>query len=144
MSRRFGISCADLETGVFDVFVDVSGSMKARRISSTKSRYFWLSFSHAEWSRAMCLIRVQTMKMTSWWHNVCLFLVCAISRETSTEMDVQTVNVIVFFFFFFYNNMVYTLIDHRNDVKTFKTLQWNHSPGACGSIWVLNLLTSFL
>ena len=53
---------------------------------------------------------------------VCLFLVCAIFRETSTEMDVQTVNVIVFFFFF-YNNMVYTLIDHRNDVKTFKTLQ---------------------
>ena len=52
---------------------------------------------------------------------VCLFLVCAIFRETSTEMDVQTVNVIVFFFF--YNNMVYTLIDHRNDVKTFKTLQ---------------------
>ena len=32
---------------------------------------------------------------------VCLFLVCAIFRETSTEMDVQTVNVIVFFFFFF-------------------------------------------
>ena len=30
-----------------------------------------------------------------------LFLVCAIFRETSTEMDVQTVNVIVFFFFFF-------------------------------------------
>ena len=28
---------------------------------------------------------------------VFLFLVCAISRETSTEMDVQTVNVIVFF-----------------------------------------------
>ena len=55
---------------------------------------------------------------------VCLFLVCAIFRETSTEMDVQTVNVIVFFcLFFFYNNMVYTLIDHRNDVKTFKTLQ---------------------
>ena len=53
---------------------------------------------------------------------VCLFLVCAIFRETSTEMDVQTVNVIVFCFFF-YNNMVYTLIDHRNDVKTFKTLQ---------------------
>ena len=52
---------------------------------------------------------------------VCLFLVCAIFRETSTEMDVQTVNVIVVFFF--YNNMVYTLIDHRNDVKTFKTLQ---------------------
>ena len=52
---------------------------------------------------------------------VCLFLVCAIFRETSTEMDVQTVNVIGFFFF--YNNMVYTLIDHRNDVKTFKTLQ---------------------
>ena len=53
---------------------------------------------------------------------VCLFLECAIFRETSTEMDVQTVNVIVFVFFF-YNNMVYTLIDHRNDVKTFKTLQ---------------------
>ena len=31
---------------------------------------------------------------------VCLFLVCAIFRETSTEMDVQTVNVIVFCFFF--------------------------------------------
>ena len=42
---------------------------------------------------------------------VFLFLVCSIFRETSTEMDVQTVNVIVF-----YNNMVCTLIDHRNDV----------------------------
>ena len=31
---------------------------------------------------------------------VCLFLECAIFRETSTEMDVQTVNVIVFVFFF--------------------------------------------
>ena len=37
-------------------------------------------------------------------------------------------------------SMVYTLIDHRNDaIKMFKTLQWNHSPAAHGSTWVLNI-----
>ena len=37
-------------------------------------------------------------------------------------------------------SMVYTLIDHRNDaIKMFKTLQWNHSPAARGSTWVLNI-----
>ena len=35
-------------------------------------------------------------------------------------------------------SMVYTLIDQKNDVKMFKTLQWNHSPMACGSTGVLN------
>ena len=37
-------------------------------------------------------------------------------------------------------SMVYTLIDHRNDaIKMVKTLQWNHSPAAGGSTWVLNI-----
>ena len=40
--------------------------------------------------------------------------------------------------------MVCSLIDHRNDVKMFKTLQWNHLPAARGSTYVLNILTSFL
>ena len=58
-------------------------------------------------------------------HNIAL----AILRETSTEIDVKTFNDIVkktkqtnqqqF-------SMVCTLIDHRNDVKMFKTLRWNH------------------
>ena len=63
-------------------------------------------------------------------HNIAL----AILRETSTEMDVKTFNVIVkkqkqnqnkqtnqqqF-------SMDCTLIDHRNDVQMFKTLRWNH------------------
>ena len=64
-------------------------------------------------------------------HNIAL----AILRETSTEIDVKTFNDIVkkknktnkqtnqqqF-------SMVCTLIDHRNDVKMFKTLRWNHQP----------------
>ena len=40
--------------------------------------------------------------------------------------------------------MVCTLLDHRNEVKMFKTFQWNHSPAACGFTWVLNILTLFL
>ena len=61
-------------------------------------------------------------------HNIAL----AILRETSTEIDVKTFNDIAkknktnkqtnqqqF-------SMVCTLIDHRNDVKMFKTLRWNH------------------
>ena len=60
-----------------------------------------------------------------------------------TEMDVKTVNVIV------KNNsqqfsMVNTLIDHRNDVKMFKTLHWSNSPVVRGSTWVLNIQMSFL
>ena len=34
--------------------------------------------------------------------------------------------------------MVYTLIDQKNDVKMFKTLQWNHLPTTRGSTCVLN------
>ena len=41
-------------------------------------------------------------------------------------------------------SLVCTLIDHRNNDKMFKTLQWNHSPAPRGSTWVLNILTSFL
>ena len=61
-------------------------------------------------------------------HNIAL----TILRETSTKIDVKTFNDIVkknktnkqtnqqqF-------SMVCTLIDHRNDVKMFKTLRWNH------------------
>ena len=64
-------------------------------------------------------------------HNIAL----AILRETSTKIDVKTFNDIVkkknktnkqtnqkqF-------SMVCTLIDHRNDVKMFKTLRQNHQP----------------
>ena len=32
--------------------------------------------------------------------------------------------------------MVHTLIDHRNDAKTFKNLQWNHSLSDRGFTWV--------
>ena len=35
-------------------------------------------------------------------------------------------------------SMVYTLIDQKNDVKMFKTLQWNHLPTTRGSTCVLN------
>ena len=41
-------------------------------------------------------------------------------------------------------NMACTHIDHRTDIKMFKTLKWKHSPAALGSTWVLNILTWFL
>ena len=84
----------------------------------------------------LCLIKVQTMEVTWWWHNL-LF------QETSIEMDVKTVNVIVktnrqqF-------SMVCNLIHHRNDIKMFKTLHWNQFPVVLGSTWVLTILMSFL
>ena len=41
--------------------------------------------------------------------------------------------------------MVCTLIDHRNDVNVFKTLQWKHEPQSSGFTYkVLKMLTSFL
>ena len=59
---------------------------------------------------------------------VFLFLECIIFQKTYTEMDMKTANHLLFqktnrqqF------SMVCTLIDHRNDIKMFKTLQWNHS-----------------
>ena len=59
---------------------------------------------------------------------VFLFLERMIFQETYTEMDIKTANHLLFqktnrqqF------SMVCTLIDHRNDIKMFKTLQWNHS-----------------
>ena len=38
--------------------------------------------------------------------------------------------------------MFFNLIDHKNDIKMFKTLPWNHSPAARGSTWVWNILKS--
>ena len=60
-------------------------------------------------------------------HNIAL----AILRETSTEIDVKTFNDIAKKTKQTQTNqqqfsMVCTLIDHRNDVKMFKTLRWNH------------------
>ena len=59
---------------------------------------------------------------------VFLFLERMIFQETYTEMDIKTANHLLFqktnqqqF------SMVCTLIDHRNDIKMFKTLQWNQS-----------------
>ena len=73
-----------------------------------------------------------------------LFIIRTIFWETSMEMDVITVNVIV-------KNKLstttfhgLTLIDHSHDIKMFKTLQWNYSPVVLGSTWVLNMLTSLL
>ena len=63
--------------------------------------------------------------MTRWWRNLFSFSFAWIFRETSKTNRQQ----------FF---TVCTLIDHRNDVKMFKTLQW-----ARGSTWFLNILTSF-
>ena len=40
--------------------------------------------------------------------------------------------------------IVSTLIDHRNDIKMFETLQWGHLPMALGSTWLLIILMSFL
>ena len=55
---------------------------------------------------------------------VFLFLERMIFQETYTEMDIKTANHLLFqktnrqqF------SMVCTLIDHRNDIKMFKTLQ---------------------
>ena len=72
-----------------------------------------------------------------------LFIVRTIFWETSMEMDVITVNVIV------KNKSTtifhgLTLIDHRHDIKMFKALQWNHSPVVLGFTWVLNMLASLL
>ena len=72
-----------------------------------------------------------------------LFTIRTIFWETSMEMDVITVNVIV------KNKSTtifhgLTLIDHRHDIKMFKTLQWNHLLVVLGSTWVLNMLTSLL
>ena len=59
---------------------------------------------------------------------VFLFLACMIFQETYTEMDMKTANHLSF-----QNtnqqqfSMVCTLTDHRNYIKMFKTLQWNHS-----------------
>ena len=74
-----------------------------------------------------------------------LFIMDTIFWETSMEMDVITLNVIVIV----KNKSTtifhgWTLIDHRHDIKMFKTLQWNHSPVVLGSTWVLNMLTSLL
>ena len=41
-------------------------------------------------------------------------------------------------------NMACTHIDHRTDIKMFKTLKWKHSPAARGSTWVLNIFMWFL
>ena len=78
---------------------------------------------------------LQTMEMTSWWRN--LFLSFSHSRFSEKrwmmEMDVnenfqchfekkkanKQTSQLQF-------SMVCTLIDHRNDVKMFKTLRWNH------------------
>ena len=57
---------------------------------------------------------------------VFLFLSHAILQETSMEMDIHTANVIVKKQI---NNKFpwsVLFIDHRNDVKMFKTLQGNH------------------
>ena len=40
--------------------------------------------------------------------------------------------------------IVCTLINHRNDVKMFETLQWDHLPMALCSTWVLIILMSCL
>ena len=40
--------------------------------------------------------------------------------------------------------MVCTLIDHRNDVNVFKTLQWKHEPQASGFTVKFEILTLFL
>ena len=79
---------------------------------------------HAYWSRAMF------DKSTGHGNNVMvaqfvfLFLERMIFQETYTEMDIKTANHLLFqktnrqqF------SMVCTLIDHRNDIKMFKTLQ---------------------
>ena len=67
---------------------------------------------------------------------VFLFLERMIFQETYPEMDIKTANHLLFqitnqqqF------SMVCTLIDHRNDIKMFKTLQWNHYRFT----WVLNI-----
>ena len=67
---------------------------------------------------------------------VFLFLERMIFQQTYTEMDIKTANHLLFqktnqqqF------SMVCTLIDHRNDIKMFKTLQWNHY----SFTWVLNI-----
>ena len=67
---------------------------------------------------------------------VFLFLEHMIFQETYTEMDIKTANHLLFqktnrqqF------SMVCTLIDHRNDIKMFKTLQWNQY----SFTWVLNI-----
>ena len=67
---------------------------------------------------------------------VFLFLERMIFQETYTEMDIKTANHLLFqktnrqqF------SMVCTLIDHRNDIKMFKTLQWNQY----SFTWVLNI-----
>ena len=61
---------------------------------------------------------------------VSLCLVRVTFQEISKKMDVQTVKC--------YckkqinnNFSVFTVIDHGNDVKIFKTLQWNHLPTDC-------------
>ena len=58
------------------------------------------------------------------------FLVRAISQETSTKRNVKNCQC-------YCKNksekkfpMVYSLIENRNVVQMFKTLQWNHSPAA--------------
>ena len=75
---------------------------------------------------------------------VFLFLARAIFRETSTEMDEKNCDCYCKKTNRQQFSIVCTLIDHRNDVKMFKTLQWNHSSAARGSTWVLNIWTSFL
>ena len=79
-----------------------------------------------------CLLRAMFDKSTGHGNNVMVvqfvFLEHIIFQESYTEMDIKIANHLLFqktnrqqF------SMVCTLIDHRNDIKMFKTLQWNHS-----------------
>ena len=84
-SSRFRISSPDAETGVFDVFVDVSSWVKARHISSTKS--IFLTEFLARWLVESFVFDKSTdhVKMTSWWHNLVFFLSREIFSETSRK-----------------------------------------------------------
>ena len=77
--------------------------------------------------------------MTWWWRNLFFsYLRARFSEELQRKWMWKTVNVIVKKTNRQQFSMVCALMDHRNDVKMYKTLQWNHS------FWVLIILTSFL
>ena len=82
--------------------------------------------------RDLWSIRVQTLKMTSWWYN----LLCSFSRAQFSEKMLKTFNIIVKNKSALIFHGPYTLFDHRNMIEM---------TSAKGSkLWVLNILTSFL
>ena len=95
----------------------------------------WLVKSYGWWE---CRQTIEIM-----WRCLAQFvflsLLKVIFQESSPEIDVKgEILLVVLKKKQFGNNFV----DY--DVKIFKTVQWNHSPAARGSTWVLNILILFL